>query len=353
MSANFWNRILCIGGVCLLLWLGARYLLPVAVPFLLGGGVALAAEPGIRALQKTVKCPRFPAAALCVSLTLMLTAGVFSLLGAVTVRELGNLAKMAPAVEQGLTVLEDWMITLADRAPDGIRPALINTVTNTFRDGTALVEQVSGKLPGAVASLLGWLSNGALTVGTGILAGFMISARLPKIKAWIKAKLPEKWNDQILPGIRKVKKTFGRWLKAQLKLMGVTWLVVTVGFLLLKVKYAPVWAALVALVDAVPVLGTGTVLIPWAIVRFLQADTLQGVGLLITYGAAWLTRSVLEPRLVGKSLGIDPLISLAAFYAGFKFWGVLGMVLAPMSVALLKGLADSRKPEDGLFKNNL
>lgn len=353
MSAKLWNRILCIGGVCLILWLGVRYLLPVAVPFLLGGGVALVAEPGIRALQKTVKCPRFPAAALCVSLTLLLTAGVFSLLGAVAVRELGNLAKMAPAVEQGLTVLEDWLITLADRTPDRVRTALIQTVTDTFQDGTALVEQISGKLPSAVANLLNWLSNGALTLGTGILAGFMISARLPKIKAWVHSKLPQKWNDQILPGIKKVKKTFGRWLKAQLKLMAVTWLVVTVGFLLLKVKYAPAWAALVALVDAVPVLGTGTVLIPWAIVRFLQGDTLQGAGLLITYGASWLTRSVLEPRLVGKSLGIDPLVSLAAFYAGFKFWGVPGMVLAPMSVALLKGLADSRKTEDGLFKNNL
>ena len=343
MSAKLWNRILYIGGACFLVWLGLRYLLPAAVPFLLGGALALTAEPGVRALQKTAKFPRLPAAALCVSLTLLLFAGVLSLLGAVTIREVGNLAKMAPAVGQGLTVLEDWLVRLADRAPDSIRPALIRTVTDTFQDGTALINKVSSALPGMAAGFLGKVSNGALTAATGILAGFMISARLPKLKVWITDRLPPKWKDQILPGMKEVRGTFGRWLKAQLKLMGMTWLVVTAGFLLLKIKHGVLWAALVALVDAVPVLGTGTVLVPWAIVRFLQGDTLQGVGLLVTYGAAWLIRSVLEPRLVGKSLGIDPLVSLAAFYAGFKFWGVPGMVLAPMTTALVKGFLDSKR----------
>ena len=74
---------------------------------------------------------------------------------------------------------------------------------------------------------------------------------------------------------------------------------------------------------------------------FLQGDVLQGAGLLAIFSVAWLVRSVLEPRLVGRSLGLDPLISLMAFYVGFKVWGILGMILAPMAAALIKSFIDN------------
>lgn len=93
--------------------------------------------------------------------------------------------------------------------------------------------------------------------------------------------------------------------------------------------------------DAVPVLGTGTVLVPWSLIRFLQGDAVQGAGLLVIFALAWLLRSVLEPRIVGRSLGLDPLISLAAFYVGFQVWGIPGMILAPMAAALIKSLIDN------------
>ena len=342
MNKKWLQQGLPVLGIGILAWLAVRYLLPLTVPLLLGGVIALAAEPGVRWLQKKLRFPRGGAVGICVSVTLILFAGLLSMLGAATVRELGSAAKLAPAVGQtvgdGLHLLEDWLVGMADRAPDAVRPMLIQTVLNTFQDGTTLVKQVTDKLPSAVANFVGWLSRGALAVGTGVLAGFMISARLPKIKAWLRSRLPETWREKYGLALRGIKRTFGGWLKAQLKLMGVTWAVVSLGFVLLGIPFGPLWAALVALVDSVPVLGTGTVLVPWAIVSFLQKNSLRGIGLLVTYAAAWVLRSVLEPRLVGKSLGIDPLVSLAAFYAGYKLWGVAGMILAPMAAALCKGL---------------
>lgn len=351
MSSETVRKLLRGALLCLLLWLTVRYLLPVAVPFLIGGIIALLAEPGVLLLQRRMKWRRLPAVGLCVSLTLLLLTSLMSVLVAAAVRELGAAAKLAPAVGQtvgqGMVVLEDWLITLADRAPDNLRPVLIQTVLNTFQNGTALVNQVTQRIPGAVANLVGWLSRGVLTVGTGVLAGFLISARLPRIKAWIKTRLPDNWNNKVLPAAKRLKSTFGGWLRAQLKLIVITWAVVSTGFLLLKIPYALLWAMLVALVDAVPVLGVGTVLVPWSVVCFLQGNTWRGAGLLLTFGCAWLIRSILEPRLVGKSLGLDPLISLAAFYIGFKLWGIPGMILAPIAAALLKNLLS------GSFKNNL
>lgn len=340
MSSESVRKILRGAALCLTLWIILRYLLPVAVPFLIGSIIALLAEPGVQLLQRRMKWRRLPAVGLCVSLTLLLLTGLLSVLVAVAVRELGQAAKLAPAVGQtvgqGLVVLEDWLVSLADRAPDNLRPVLIQTVLNTFQNGTTLIHQVTQRLPGAVANLIGWLSRGALTVGTGVLAGFLISARLPKMRQWITTRLPENWNNKVLPAAKRLKKTFGKWMRAQLKLIAITWAVVSIGFLVFGVPYAPLWAALVALVDAVPVLGVGTVLVPWSVVCFLQGDLWLGAGLLATFGCAWLVRSVLEPRLVGKSLGLDPLLSLAAFYIGFKLWGIAGMILAPVAAALIK-----------------
>ena len=348
MSSQTIRKVLQLAGLGLALWLGARYLLPVAVPFLIGGVIALLAEPGVHLLQKRMKWHRLPAVGLCVSLTLLLLTGLLSFFVAVAVRELGAAAKMAPQVGQtvghGLVVLEDWLVSLADRAPDNIRPVLIQTVLNTFQNGTTLVDQVTQRIPGAVASFIGWLSRGALSVGTGVLAGFLISARLPRIKNWVRNRLPESWNGKFLPAVRHLKSTFGCWLRAQLKLIGVTWAVVSAGFLLLGISYGPLWAALVALVDAVPVLGVGTVLVPWSVVCFLQGKVLQGAGLLATFGAAWLIRTILEPRLVGKSLGLDPLVSLGAFYLGFKLWGIAGMIFAPIAAALIKTVFLTKTP---------
>lgn len=345
MASQTVKKIVKVAGILAVLWLGVRFLLPVAVPFLLGGVLALAAEPGVQLFQNKLRWRRTPAVVLCVSLTLLLMVTLISVLSAAAVRELGSVAKLAPAVGetvgQGMAVLEDYLVTLADRAPDNMRPMLLRTVTDTFQDSSALVKQVTDRIPGAAASLISGLSQGVLVVATGILAGFMISARLPRIKSWLWNNLPQSWQERVLPAGKRIKKTLGKWILAQLKLMLVTWLIVGTGFMLLGISRGILWAALVALVDAVPVLGTGTVLVPWALVRFLQGDVMQGAGLLAIFGLSWLVRSVLEPRIVGKSLGLDPLISLIAFYVGFKLWGIPGMILAPMAAALIKSLIDN------------
>ena len=106
------------------------------------------------------------------------------------------------------------------------------------------------------------------------------------------------------------------------------------GLFILGVPYAPIWALVVSLVDAIPVLGTGVILLPWALVAFLQGKQILALGLGGVYLVAMLSRSVLEPRLVGKHLGIDPLMTLIALYIGYRIWGFGGMLLSPMLCAV-------------------
>ena len=93
-----------------------------------------------------------------------------------------------------------------------------------------------------------------------------------------------------------------------------------------------------ALVDAIPILGTGTVLLPWSLICFWEGNTTRGVGLLLLYAVAAATRTVLEPKLVGKHLDLDPLATLVALYAGFRLWGIPGLLLAPIFASAVKSL---------------
>lgn len=339
----FFKKILTLAGIFLALWLGVRYVLPVALPFLLGGGLALAAEPLVRRLS--VRLPRGAAAGLGVTAALAGTVAIGTLVGAVAVKEVGRLAAAVPDLQntarQGMVLVQDWLVHLSEQAPEGMRPALQRTVLELFDDGTVLLQQVTQRIPGAVGTAVGWVGDGVLALGTGVLSAFLISARLPRLKEFLQSRLPQSWHDKYLPALRRVKTALGGWLKAQLKLSAVTWGIVTVGFLLLRIPYGPAWAALVAVVDAVPILGTGTVLVPWALVCLLQEEGLRAIGLLCTYGAAMITRTALEPRLVGRQLGLDPLATLVALYVGYRFWGILGMLVTPILASAAKSLIDN------------
>ena len=327
------------------LWLGVKYLLPVALPFLLGAALALAAEPLVGSVSS--RLPRAAAAGIGVTVTLVGVVAILSLVGAVMVREVGNIAGTLPDLEntarQGMLLAQDWLVGLSEQAPEGLRPALQRTVLSFFDDGTVLLRQAAEKIPGAVTAALGWMGNGVLGVGTGLVAAFLISARLPKLKEGISRRMPASWKEKYLPALRRIRKALGGWLKAQLKLAAVTWGIVSVGFVVLRIPYGPAWAVLVALVDAVPILGTGTVLVPWALVCLLQREGLRALGLLCTYAAAAITRTVLEPRLVGRQLGLDPLATLAALYLGYRFWGFLGLLLTPILASAAKSLVTAER----------
>ncbi len=344
MFPAFFKKPLYIGAVFLALWLGVRYVLPVAFPFLLGGCIALIAEPLVRRLS--VRLPRGAAAGVGVSAALLGIAALMSILGAFAVRELENLAGAVPRLtvtaQQGITLLQDWLVGISEQAPEEIRPALQRTVLDFFDNGTVVLGQVTQRLPSVISSTLSAVGSGALTLGTGLISAFLISARLPRLRKAAANRLPKSWREKTLPALGRVKTALGGWLKAQLKLCTVTFAILSVGFLLLRISYAPAWAAVVALIDAVPILGTGTVLIPWVIVCFLQGQNLRAIGLLSVYAVTAICRTVLEPRLVGRQLGLDPLTTLIALYVGFRFWGFLGLLLTPILASAAKSLIPTK-----------
>ena len=183
------------------------------------------------------------------------------------------------------------------------------------------------------------------TVGF-LVTSFMLSGELPAIRGWLRRTVRPAWLEKLQTLGGHVRTTLGGWLRAQLKLMGVTFTILTLGFVVLRIAYAPLWALVVALVDALPVLGTGTVLVPWAVICFLQGEGARAIGLLGVYAVVTLSRSMLEPKLVGRHLGLDPLVTLMALYVGYKLWGVGGMIFAPLLAVTIMQVTPGRERGD-------
>lgn len=347
MNMALWRRVGMLALIFVGVWLGVRYLLPILLPFALGLMFALLAEPGVRFLSDRLRFPRAAASAVAVSGGFVMIFALVWLLGAVTYRELTVLASGLPAfferVSGTASDLRDWALHLVARAPDGLSQGLRQWVTNLFANGDLLLEKAATGIFGMAGNIMGGIPGGALLVGTAVISSFMISAQLPALKERFRGMLSQQRLQKWIHALRRVKEAVGGWLKAQVKLSSVTLLIVGAGFLILRVDHPLFWAVVTAIVDAVPVLGTGTVLIPWCLGCIVQGDSVRALGLLGVYVTAMLTRSALEPKLVGRQLGLNPLLTLLALYAGYQIWGVPGMIFAPILTVVAKQLTTLRE----------
>lgn len=328
------RNVLSVLSTCFLLWLGIKFLLPLCFPFLLGAGLAVAAEPLVQFLCRRMYLPRTLSAGIGVSAAFLGIAFLVLLVLAFLVRELGILAGILPDLTQtarsGILLLRNWMMGMASRTPASVRPLLQQNVTNLFSGGTALLDKAFSYVLGLAGAILSHVPDSALGLGTAVISAFMISARMVRIRGWIAAHFPREKLRPLLESLQRIRGVVVSWIGAQIRLAGVTLGILLAGLLFLRIPYAVLWAFGICLVDAFPVLGTGTVLLPWALILRLQGDNARAIGLVGIYGIISLTRSVLEPKLVGRQLGLDPLVTLLALYAGYKLWGLAGMILAPL-----------------------
>lgn len=344
MSSRLKNLLFALA-LGLGVWLALRYLMPIVLPFLLGAGLALLAEPGVKFLCKRLRLPRAVSSGICVSLVFCGICALAVTLLALIVRELkaisGVLPDMAEAAGAGMVSLRDWLYTLAERAPAELRSILENGAASLFSGGAALLSRGMDFLLGMAGGILRHLPDSALGLGTAVISGYMISAKLPRIRERTIGFFSREKFQRLIAALSRIRAAAGGWLAAQTKLAGITFLILMAGFLLLRIPYAPMWALVISLVDAFPVLGTGTVLLPWAFVCLIQGDIPRAVGLVGIYVTASVSRSILEPKLVGHHLGLDSLTTLLILYAGYRLWGIGGMLLAPLLAVAAKQLMTS------------
>ena len=325
-------------GAAVGIWLFVTVLLGLTLPFLLAFLLAFLTEKPALMLMRRWNFPRWAAGGICTLGAFLLLFGAVWLLSRALVQEFAPLLQGLPQILQELaeplSLLHGRLMGLAARLPQGISHGAAAAVEELFAGGAGILQQLPGRLLTLAAGAAKKVPSVFLFAVTTVLASFMTAARLPALRLMLSRVLPQPWRSKVTALWRRMGAAMGGWLKAQGKLFAVSFGICLLGLLLLGEKAPWRTAPLIALVDALPVFGSGAVLLPWAAVRCLQGSTAGGVGLAVLYGAIAMTRATLEPKLMGQQMGLPPLVTLMALYAGGRLCGVKGLILFPILTAM-------------------
>ena len=323
--------IITLAIVILCVVLGIQFL-KFFMPFVIGWVIALIANPLVRILERRLKVARKHTSML---LIIAVLAGVITgiyFLGVRLARETGDLIEQAPVLYQDISQdfrnvgknLESFINELPQNVQDSIAEAQEDIGSITGEAVSRLSHFTVDKASSLAKNIPGIL----ISIIFSILSAYFFIADRDRILEFGRANTPQIIQQKWRMFTDSLKKVFGGYFKAQLKIMVIIWVILFVGMLVLHVPFGAFVALLVAFLDMLPIFGTGTVLIPWAVFKLLSGDLRYAVGLVILYLVTQLVRRVIEPKLVGDSIGINPLVTLVFMYVGYRLSGVLGMILA-------------------------
>lgn len=350
---NPWKLIGYAVGSVIAIWLTVKFLFPIGLPFLLGFALASAAEPFVRTLTEKSRFPRWIAALLIIILLAAALTGLLWLFGRMLFGQIERFAAKIPELLSSLSGpladLHGRLLLLAAKLPQSVAPAAVEWIDRLFEGGSVLAETASEWLISLAGNLLTLVPEIVLFLLTTLLSAYLITSERPVLADMLRKRLPATWLAHGRAVKKRLKSTIGGYVRAQLRLMGLVFLLLAAGlFLILRKPNALLIAAGIAILDALPVFGSGTALIPWGVVTLLRGNTARAVGLLLLYAVVSLSRTFLEPRFLGHQIGLHPLLTLVSLYAGYRLFGVLGMILVPVGVILVKQLYELIEPKQDI-----
>jgi len=322
------------------------------LPFVIAGILALLVEPVIRGMVSRLKIPR----KFAVLLTLLVILGLLGLLVTLAVLRLSKeIVGLSSTLPQTLAVLYDQLrvelgkistiyFNLPEEVTRHIQTALLSLVNNT-------ATVVNRLLAGTLNALFS-LPSAFIFILVTIISTFFISKDRYMIEKFMEHHFPVGWVEKLKHIAKDLLLALGGYIRAQLILMSIIFVELFTAFILLDIRYALILALTISIVDALPIVGSGSILVPWLIVAAVSGNLQLAVSLLILYAVIIGTRQMLEPKIIGEHIGIHPLITLVSIYAGFQLIGVIGLILGPITVLVFKNIFAAAL-EKGLIKEIL
>lgn len=315
------------------------------LPFLLALLLAAVIRPCTLFLQKKFRIPQKLSALL---LLILFIFGALFAVYSVSVRLLAEAGEFLSAEKLSDTDTGKLTGMLQKRLADWFPQAKAYLESKNFSSalrGTlkSAATSLTKALPGLLSDILSKLPLILFFTTVMALASYYLITERDRIFAGIRKILPQKIASEMEILRRQAGDSLVQYCKAALFLLMVTFAELLVGFLLLKVPYALTLAAIIAVIDFFPILGTGTVMIPWAVVSILSGKSSLAIGLLVLWALITAVRQVLEPRIIGGKLGLHPFHALVAMYFGFSLFGFTGLVLAPLAVTVLLGVVKEKR----------
>jgi sporulation integral membrane protein YtvI len=323
-------------------------LFTVGAPFLLALIVAIFMEPFTQLLMRSTKMNRIAAATISSTVFTLLLVGLIAILGVKVFAELVAFWDKAPGYAQDFNTyvqqaLESAQIQLSTVSPEAVAQfetwmtKAADTLTGMITGLSSVFLNFAAGIPGMFIFFIVFL-----------VAVYMFSLSLHTMKYTFLSLFDADSRGKVDDVLQNLRRSIFGFIRSQLILSGMTYIITLAGLLVLGVKFPLAIALLICIVDVLPILGTGSVLVPWAAYLLVTGDVSTGIGLLVLFLVITVFRRVVEPKILGDAVGIGALSALISLYVGFKLVGVVGVFIGPMVVIIYMA---ARKA--GLFETKI
>ena len=324
------------------MYIGVKFFLPAALPFAISFCIAAFMQKPSDFIAKKARMNKKIVRAVLSVLIMLVTIGSFVF---VVVR----------------LATEAWEL-LVSISEDGTLNNVVDTVKNYFGTGFgkigipeelenrveeaifSFISSLVSKLGGVVSSVASAVPKIMLFLLVSVISTVYFSVDLERIEGAVISFLPLKVRSRAENFKKTTVKTVAKYAKSYFLIMLLTFSMMLFGLTVLGIKYAWLLAFIIAVFDLLPVLGIGIVLIPWALFMFLVGDLRLGVGLLILYAVGTVIRQAAEPKIVGKNLGIHPLLTLILMYVGYTLFDIFGLIFLPLTAVFFGGFSKKNIP---------
>lgn len=329
-----WRKIVLMTGIGVVVYAGIKYLLPPAIPFLLGWFLAASVLPVAKWIEKTMKIRRGIAGGILI--------GILTVISALGIWKLS--VSVVSQTKHLIINIKGWE-TKINRFLDSCCYTIENYTGICSEDIHDFLLYQVGRMQEELQNKLGivcldymvtWIKGGIVLIG-GVIVMIIFGTLVIKDMEMFREKINQgKYTGRLADIWRKICYAGGRYLKTQCILMILISILCVIGFWILGNPYFAVAGIVVGILDALPLIGAGTILIPWAVLWLIEGEYLKAMGYLLLYFAADLTRQFLEPRILGKEIGLHPAVLLISVYGGFYLYGFGGFFLGPVTVLILQ-----------------
>lgn len=343
---TYWTSVLKRITCLVLIIIGIIFSLKLAVfymPFLIAFTISLIIEPLIKWLMKNLKISRKLSSVIVLILVFGTILGFF-IWGIITiVSESNNLLSGFNGYYDKIYSQVQSIIDNVDFEKLHISDEILQMIKDT---ALSILQKLSVYLQNVLTGLIKILTSIpsiGIYFAVFILSLFFICSDKIYMLDEFEHHFPEKWVKEISIHLRAITKSLGGYLKAQATLILISFIISVIGlyimqFIGLNVGFPLLIALGIGFIDALPILGSGAVMIPWAVISSLNGDIKLGIGIVILWIIMSITRQFIEPRIVSGNIGIHPIFTIIAMYTGFKLIGVLGMFIGPILLIIFKNV---------------
>ncbi|WP_445612747.1 sporulation integral membrane protein YtvI [Geobacillus sp. YF-1] len=324
--------------IVLLLAVGV-WLVPYSVPLLLALATALLLEPSIRRLQQTYRLKRVHAVTAIFSLFIVIVGVLLYVLIVIFVEQVMALSQKLPAFLSEATKVLDRLIQTWQSYSSSIPREIIESLERGVNTVQQMLLSFASSLTQSLVHYIAAVPAFLIHFLVYIVALFLICLDLPRLKQGVRRHLSERTEQRLGMIVTQLSKAAVGFIKAQFLLSVITFFLALAGLVVLGIDYAALMALVIVIVDILPILGTGSVLVPWGIISIANGDKALGIGLIVLFVVITVVRRIIEPKVFSTNLGISPLAALVSVYLGFQLLGFIGLFVGPVVVILVEALA--------------